>query len=125
MLFMVDQHKLMASKYGKRKISEIKGTSSSMPVEDKMQPCQAQQFTDTKCELEKDATTLTWGEIYRAIQEQAYAELYVAGNKMKECDKKTWANIRQSRINQVATRSRLFPCLEFIRLMVNQFDLEN
>jgi len=59
------------------------------------------------------------------IKKQVYVELYAVSEEMKECDKKTRVNIRRSNINQVAARMRIFPCVEFIRLMVKKSDLEN
>lgn len=94
-----------------------------MAVEENLQPHQAQQFADTECRLEKYATTLTWGEIYRAIKEQVYVDLYEVEYEMNECDKKTWENTRWSRINQVAIRPWILPCVEFIRLMVKKIRL--
>ena len=75
--------------------------------------------------MEKDATALTWGEIYKSIKEQAYVELYATKEEMKECDKNTWVNIRRSMINQVSIALEIFPYGEFIRLTVKQSDLEN
>jgi len=115
----------MVRKIGKRKMSEIEGTSISMAIEDRLQPHQAQQFPDTECRIEKDIATLTWVDIYIEIKEQTYVDLYLLGETMKECDKKTWVNIRRSRINQVTTRPGISPCAEFIHLMVKKSDLEN
>lgn len=74
--------------------------------------------------MEKNVASLTWGDIYIAIKEQVYVELYAVGELMKECDKKTWANIIRSRINQVYARPGIFLCTEFIRLILKQSDLE-
>ena len=47
------------------------------------------------------------------------------GETIKECDKKYWANIIRSRINEVVAKLGIFPCMKFIRLMVKKSDLEN
>jgi len=106
------------------KMSGIEGISRSVAVEDVLQPHQQQQFTDTECRIENDKVSISWGEIYKSIKEQAYTKLY-AKEEMKDCDRKIWDNIWRSRINQVATIPRFFPCGEFIRVMVKQADLEN
>ena len=44
---------------------------------------------------------------------------------MKECDKKVWTHIQRSRLNQVADRPNILPCVETIMIMVKQANLEN
>lgn len=70
--------------------------------------------------MEKNVAALTWRDIYTAIKEKVYVELYAVGEMMKECDKKTWENIRISRINQVTSRPGIFLCTEFINSLNGQ-----
>jgi len=60
----------MESRINKRKNRESQGTSCSVAMEDTLKLNQQQQFTNTKCKMEKDKPQLQWGDIYQAIKEK-------------------------------------------------------